>query len=78
MSGRPFDVKIPQTKYKYIGFLDGERIGETTAVSAEKAANNLWWLYGKKRNQFTACAWKPWDLKIYKVINERKNEHETS
>lgn len=79
MSGLPFELNPRQTgKHTYIGFLDGQLVGETVAVSPEKAANNLWWVHGKKRFAGTLCAWEPKDLKIYESISyRRKNNAET-
>ena len=42
----------------------GRQVGETWAVSAEKALANYWWKNCKQQNQFTRCNIKPDDYDV--------------
>ena len=41
---------------------NGRKVGETTAVSASKAASNYWWKNCKHGDRFTYTEFKPSDF----------------
>lgn len=43
-------------------FHNGRKVGETTAVSADKATTNYWWKYCKLGDRFTYTEYKPSDF----------------
>lgn len=43
-------------------YLKGRKVGETTAVSASKAATNYWWKHCKGGDRFTYTEYKPSDF----------------
>lgn len=50
-------VKVRFDIYHY-----GRKVGESWAVSAEKALNNFWWREIKKFDKFTQTEYKPSDF----------------
>lgn len=43
-------------------FYKGRKVGETTAVSADKAKTNYWWKNCKNGDRFTYTEYKPSDF----------------
>lgn len=48
-------------KHFYI-LLDGEKIGESWAVSAKKAINNFWWKQVKNEDEYSQRDYDPEDF----------------
>lgn len=52
-------MRTPKRRYAII--YEGKKVGESWAVSAEKAINNYWWINDKNRSQFTQTDIRPSD-----------------
>ena len=51
------------TRHFYI-LLDGKYVGQTWAVSAEKARNNFWWKAVKLENEYSPRDYDPEDFDV--------------
>lgn len=57
---RPKDM--PMTKKLYYILLNGEYVGETKAVSPQKAVANFWWKYVKNESELSPRDYDPDDF----------------
>lgn len=55
-------VQVKKPKKRYYILLNGDKVGETWAVSAKKAINNFWWKQVKNENQFSQRDYDPEDF----------------
>ena len=55
-------MKIKKPKKHYYILLDGEKVGESWAVSSAKAINNFWWNNVKYGNAFSPRDYDPADF----------------
>ena len=53
---------MKQTKRRFYIIHNGHKVGETWAVSAEKATTNYWWKNHKECNPYTYTDFKPSDF----------------
>ncbi len=51
-----------QPKRRFAILLNGEKVGESWAVSAEKAINNYWWKYVKGEDEMAPRYYNPSDF----------------
>lgn len=58
---------MKQPKHRYFILHRGRKVGETWAVSEEKAANNYWWKEHKQCNPYTYTEWKPSDFDVVRA-----------
>lgn len=59
---KPIKYRTPKKHY-YI-MLNGECMGETWAVSPEKARTNFWWKYVKEEDEYTPRDYDPEDFDV--------------
>ena len=59
---KPIKYRTPKKHY-YI-MLGGEYMGETWAVSPEKARTNFWWKYVKEGDEYTHRDYDPEDFDV--------------
>lgn len=57
---RPIQERKPKKKYYIIH--DGEMVGESFAVSPEKAVTNWWWKHVKHEDEFSIRTYGPEEL----------------
>lgn len=55
---------MKQVKKRYYIIHRGHKVGETWAVSPEKAANNYWWKYHKECDPYKYTDYKPSDFDV--------------
>ena len=55
-------MKIKKPKKHYYILLDGEKVGESWAVSSAKAINNFWWNNVKDGNVYSPRDYDPADF----------------
>ena len=53
-----------QPKRHFYILLDGKYVGQTWAVSAEKARNNFWWKAVKLENEYSPRDYDPEDFDV--------------
>lgn len=56
-----------EKKRKYAILRNGSIVGESWAVSADKAINNYWWKNDKKCNKFTQAFYYPSDYDAVEI-----------
>lgn len=66
--------KIKKKKNHYYIILNGTKVGETWAVSPEKARTNYWWKYVKGEDEFSFRMHSPED---FDVVDANKNAKST-
>ena len=54
--------ETPKSKKKYYIILSGQRVGQSWAVSPEKAIANWWWKNIKGGNEFSPREYSPRDF----------------
>ena len=59
-------MRLP--KHKYYIMCNGHYVGESWAVSEEKACTNYWWKNDKKCNAYTSTNMSPKD---YEAVKEK-------
>lgn len=61
-------IKTPTKKKHFYIIYDGERVGESWAVSANKAITNWWWKNIKSGDEFTTRTYAPSDFDAIEAI----------
>lgn len=57
-------IKQSRPKHKYYIILDGQMVGESWAVSPEKARANFWWKNVKGEDEFSPRDYDPEDFDV--------------
>lgn len=57
-------VTLPKSKKHYFILLNGEYMGESWAVSPEKARTNFWWRFVKDEDEHTVRTYDPQDFDV--------------